>query len=205
MLEALIPSDPNLLPSLKRRRLLPSGPDLIAPETSSHDTTFSSNSLTSYRNRLLSYTLPTYNSKPARLQPQNVARYGWMNQGRERIRCETCDAAWFLKGFDDPRLAKNPRTRRRMTDMFEEQLTQAHKKACPWRIVSWLNMLLDYLTSLIDLCSVYSNNHQVSCLATHPATFISYRSSTSGSNDTQPAPRLSSIAIQPIGSYSERT
>jgi len=139
MLESLIPSDPSLRPLEKRRKLLPSSAtksDLVSSDTSSPNQTFSPNSLTSYRDRLLSYTLPTYNSKPPRLQPQNVARYGWRNQGRERIRCDTCDAAWYLKGFDDPKMTKNTRFGKRLEEMFEEQLTQAHKRACPWRVVS---------------------------------------------------------------------
>jgi hypothetical protein len=142
MLESLIPSDPSSRPSQKRRRLLPSSStnsELASSDTPSPNERFSPNSLTSYRDRLLTYTLPTYNSKPSPLQPQNVARYGWRNQGRERIRCDTCDAAWYLKGFDDPKLTKNSRFRKRMEEMFEEQLTQAHKRSCPWRVVSWLS------------------------------------------------------------------
>jgi hypothetical protein len=136
MLDALIPSDPSYQPTQKRRRLLPTAPNDPTPKSISSSTAqplFSPNSTTSYRSRLLSYTLPTYSSKPESLRPQNVARYGWKNAGRERIQCETCGSAWVIKGLNDPKLVK---ARARLVELFEIQLIKAHKQGCPWRIVS---------------------------------------------------------------------
>lgn len=136
MLDALIPSDPSYQPTQKRRRLLPTASNDPTPKSISSSTgqpLFSPNSTTSYRSRLLSYTLPTYSSKPESLRPQNVARYGWKNAGRERIECQTCGSAWVIKGLNDPKLVK---ARARLVELFEIQLVKAHKQGCPWRIVS---------------------------------------------------------------------
>jgi hypothetical protein len=136
MLDALIPSDPSYQPTQKRRRLLPTASNDPTPTPISSSTAqplFSPNSTTSYRSRLLSYTLPTYSSKPESLRPQNVARYGWKNAGRERIQCETCGSAWVIKGLNDPKLVK---ARARLVELYEQAVRTAHTKYCPWRIVS---------------------------------------------------------------------
>ena len=137
LLDALIPSDPTYQPAQKRRRLLSSRPGDIVPPTTTltqaGQTPFAPNSTSSYRSRLLSFTLPTYSSKPETLRPQNVARYGWKNSGRERLQCDTCGSAWVIKGLNDPKLAK---ARARLVELYEEQLIRAHRKGCPWRIVS---------------------------------------------------------------------
>lgn len=175
MLDALIPSDPTIPPAQKRRRLLPVSLDPTAPAISARQTEglpFSPNSTTSYRSRLLTFTLPTYSSKPHSLRPQNVARYGWGNSGRERLHCEQCGSGWIIKGLNDPSLAK---ARKRLVELYEEQLVEAHKQGCPWRIVSRVQLVPEAtrcLTNLyLSLLALFgsSNNRQVSRFIFYPS------------------------------------
>jgi hypothetical protein len=143
MLEILIPSDPLKPPRPKRRRLLPSlslptsSPDPTIATTST-TRTYSPHNLSSYRARLLTYSLRTYHSKPLPLKPQNVARFGWRNPARETLECDTCGARWVLKGLDGQRKRGG-----RIVELYTEALSGAHERGCPWRVVGSLGPLLD--------------------------------------------------------------
>ncbi|WVQ77881.1 hypothetical protein IAR50_007586 [Cryptococcus sp. DSM 104548] len=68
---------------------------------------------------------------PAELSPVKAALNGWINEGREGLRCEQCNAKWGLGGLEN---IKEESIRGEMVSRVAKGLEGRHTINCPWRI-----------------------------------------------------------------------
>ncbi|CDZ97543.1 Zinc finger, C3HC-like [Phaffia rhodozyma] len=123
--DALVASD-DQTPSTrgaKRSKFLSS----IDLEEQSSLTSFLPFSLAAYTARLSTYTLLSFSS-PA-FTPQDASIFGWINKGRNRLVCASCQAAWVVSSFKG--LGDKPASR--LKERMRRELLEAHTKPCPWR------------------------------------------------------------------------
>ncbi|KAL5526441.1 hypothetical protein ACEPAF_8164 [Sanghuangporus sanghuang] len=86
-------------------------------------------STASFLSRLATFKLSTYSSKPSTIDAVVAAKAGWINEGKERLLCGVCKAAWVLASRDG--LSKDAANA--LIEKQRVQLVQMHKEGCPWR------------------------------------------------------------------------
>ena len=59
---------------------------------------FSPSSVPSFLSRLATFKLSTYANKPSQIDAVAAARYGWVNEGKDRLMCGICNASWVVAG-----------------------------------------------------------------------------------------------------------
>jgi hypothetical protein len=64
------------------------------------DVEYRPSSIPSFLSRLATFKLSTYANKPREIDAVAAARCGWINEGRDRLRCAICDVSWVLAGRD---------------------------------------------------------------------------------------------------------
>ncbi|KGB76705.1 hypothetical protein CNBG_2543 [Cryptococcus deuterogattii R265] len=129
------PSVPSLILSTQPIPVLPL-PKTYAP--------FSALSLLS---RLLTFQPYTYFPQyPPGLSPVRAATKGWVNEGREGLKCEVCGEKWGLGGLQDVR---NEEMRSKLGEKLAKGFEERHKKNCAWRICASPENLYEQLRHLI--------------------------------------------------------
>ncbi|WVN87732.1 uncharacterized protein L203_102927 [Cryptococcus depauperatus CBS 7841] len=97
--------------------------------------------------RLRTYQPFTYSSQlPSGLSPIKAALRGWINEGRQGLKCSICGEKWGLGGLDDIR---DPKIRDQVGKRLEEGLRERHQTDCAWRIRSCPDNLYGQLLHLI--------------------------------------------------------
>ncbi|KAL5504270.1 hypothetical protein ACEPAH_8344 [Sanghuangporus vaninii] len=86
-------------------------------------------STASFLSRLATFKLSTYSSKPSSIDAVAAAKAGWINEGKERLLCGVCKAAWVLASRNG--LSKDAADA--LNEKQRVQLVQMHKEGCPWR------------------------------------------------------------------------
>lgn len=150
------PSVPSLILSTQPIPVLPL-PKTYAP--------FSALSLLS---RLLTFQPYTYFPQyPPGLSPVRAATKGWVNEGREGLKCEVCGEKWGLGGLQDVR---NEEMRSKLGEKLAKGFEERHKKNCAWRICASPGASLHLLSSshlTYALQKICMNNCVISF--THPS------------------------------------
>lgn len=84
-----------------------------------------------YRERLSTFHMSTYFSKPAALSPLVCARFGWTNTSRDMLVCSqpSCRAAVCVAYHP----VLSARSVSRLTATYREMLATSHKLDCPFR------------------------------------------------------------------------
>ncbi|KAI0267747.1 C3HC zinc finger-like-domain-containing protein [Gloeopeniophorella convolvens] len=112
------------LPARARAR---PAPPLASGATAAHE--YRPSSTESLLERLVTYRLGTYANKPRAIDALAAARCGWVNDGKDRLVCGLCRAAWVLAGRDGMgREAANA-----LVEKQRVQLVEMHKDGCPWK------------------------------------------------------------------------
>ncbi|AAW45641.1 expressed protein [Cryptococcus deneoformans JEC21] len=129
------PSIPSLILSTQPMPALPLS-KVYAP--------FSALSLLS---RLMTFQPYTYSPQhPLTLSPVRAAMKGWVNEGREGLKCDVCGARWGLGGLEKVRdEAMKSNLGERLAKGFEER----HEKNCAWRICASPGNLYEQLRHLV--------------------------------------------------------
>lgn len=55
-------------------------------------------SIPSFLGRLETFKLATYANKPPALDAVAAAKCGWINDGKDRLKCGMCNASWIVAG-----------------------------------------------------------------------------------------------------------
>ncbi|KAI0775329.1 zf-C3HC-domain-containing protein [Trametes elegans] len=136
-LESLSKTAPHLASILNRaatrtRKALPfrirtmTKPSVIT-SPASHE--YRPSSVTSFLARLSTYKLATYGNKPPAIDAVAASKCGWMNDGKDRLICGICGAAWVVANRDGmTREAANA-----LVGKQRLQLVEAHEDGCPWK------------------------------------------------------------------------
>ncbi|EKM78600.1 hypothetical protein AGABI1DRAFT_128887 [Agaricus bisporus var. burnettii JB137-S8] len=104
-------------------------------KSSASDPDFTSNaeyrpsSIPSFLSRLSTFKLATYANKPSQIDAVAASRCGWTNDGKDRLVCGICGAAWVVGNRDGM-------SRDAASILVEKQrisLVEAHKNGCPWK------------------------------------------------------------------------
>ncbi|KAI0042871.1 zf-C3HC-domain-containing protein [Auriscalpium vulgare] len=86
-------------------------------------------STASFLARLATYKLNTYANKPPSIDAVAAAKAGWVNDGKDRLVCGLCSAAWVVVGREGMgRDAANA-----LVEKQRGQLASMHKNGCPWK------------------------------------------------------------------------
>ncbi|KZV68203.1 zf-C3HC-domain-containing protein [Peniophora sp. CONT] len=97
------------------------------PSNIAHD--YRPSSTASFLARLESYKLNTYSNKPPEIDAVAASRCGWVNDGKDRLKCGLCDASWVVVG----REKMNKDAAASLVKKQQAQLVEGHKDGCPWR------------------------------------------------------------------------
>ncbi|ODO08340.1 hypothetical protein L198_00065 [Cryptococcus wingfieldii CBS 7118] len=82
---------------------------------------------------------------PAALSPVKAALHGWVNEGREGLKCEECKVKWGLGGLGD---IKEEGIRGEVVCRLKKGFESRHGSSCPWRINRSPDDLYDKLRHL---------------------------------------------------------
>ena len=66
------------------------------PSNIAHD--YRPSSTASFLARLETYELNTYSNKPPEIDAVAASKCGWVNDGKDRLKCGLCDASWVVVG-----------------------------------------------------------------------------------------------------------
>ncbi|VDB86670.1 unnamed protein product [Peniophora sp. CBMAI 1063] len=98
------------------------------PSNIAHD--YRPSSTASFLARLETYKLNTYSNKPPEIDAVAASKCGWVNDGKDRLKCGLCDASWVVVG----REKMNKDAAATLVKKQRVQLIEGHKDGCPWRV-----------------------------------------------------------------------
>ncbi|KZT52208.1 hypothetical protein CALCODRAFT_502559 [Calocera cornea HHB12733] len=84
-----------------------------------------------FMRRLSTFKLLTYREQREGLDAPSAARCGWVNDGKNRLRCEWCKEAWVVQG-------EKGQSREEAEALYAKQkqlLIDSHRASCPWHIL----------------------------------------------------------------------
>ncbi|GAA5836306.1 hypothetical protein JCM5353_005983 [Sporobolomyces roseus] len=106
-----------------------------SPSSLSAPPSYNPTSLPLLLSRLSTYKLSTYSpSKPTTLSSLSCALHGWINSGRERLTCITCDHSLIL--LNPTTGGWNGANGRALMEEYDKLVLKgkAHKDNCPWKL-----------------------------------------------------------------------
>ncbi|GJJ08229.1 hypothetical protein Clacol_002438 [Clathrus columnatus] len=103
--------------------LQPSKMPSVAPE-------YSPSSTEAFLERLSTFNVSTYPSKPQPIDAVAAAMAGWINEGgRNRLLCSICQVGWIVGGRD----GMGKEAAETLVEKQAAHLITNHKEGCPWR------------------------------------------------------------------------
>ncbi|KZP00508.1 zf-C3HC-domain-containing protein [Calocera viscosa TUFC12733] len=123
-------SAPKLKALLEKQRARERARNAL-PEPVLPDVPYRPYSYDDFMRRLSTFKLFTYREQREGLDPPSVARCGWVNDGKNRLRCEWCKETWVVQG-------EKSQSREEAEVLYAKQkqlLIDSHRASCPWRIL----------------------------------------------------------------------
>ncbi|KAF8591049.1 zf-C3HC-domain-containing protein [Ramaria rubella] len=128
------PSTPTLTALLTRARSRKSRkplPMLQLSQTSSATPEYSPGSTDAFLQRLSTFNLSTYPSKPPQIDAVAASKNGWINEGgKDRLFCAICKVGWVIAGRD----GLNREAANALVEKQKQAFIDMHKEGCPWRV-----------------------------------------------------------------------
>jgi hypothetical protein len=104
-------------------------PNISLPQALTSKPPYRPSSTADFLARLSTYKLTTYKDKPPAVDAVAAARFGWRNEGKDRLVCDSCAASWVLGDISG--LSKDAANT--LTERNRMNLLNSHKEGCPWR------------------------------------------------------------------------
>lgn len=95
--------------------------------------------------RLMTFQPYTYTPQhPPSLSPVRAAMKGWVNEGREGLKCDVCGVRWGLGGLEE---VQDEGMRSKLGERLAKGFEERHEKNCAWRICASPGVSLYILSS----------------------------------------------------------